>query len=91
MNYNKILSDKTFRMTADNLFCRWLDECMYEDINEYAKVLMSAMQKANGTPFNVTDVVGCKRPFGVKFTTTSDNKRWQFKRTMTSISLMRIK
>lgn len=91
LDWKKVLEDKKFTTLATNLFIRWLDESEYEDINEYAEVLMDGIKKANGSPLEVKDVVACKRPFGVKFTTPCDNKRWQFKHTTTYYSLKRIK
>ena len=90
LNYNKIMEDENFLTTIDYLFSRWLDEHEYEDINEYAKAIVKAVKTANGEPIEMADIKPCKRPFGIKFTTPCDGKRWQFKRTMYEISIMRI-
>lgn len=76
MDYNKIFENEKFMNRLGYLYSRWLDECMYEDIDEYAEAIIKAMQEANGTPFEVSDVVGTEDPFGVQFT-TSNGKRWQ--------------
>ena len=90
LNYNKILNDG-FINSVDNLFGRWLDEWMYEDIRDYANVIVSLIKSHNGEPLDITDIEPCEKPFGVKFTTPCDNKRWQLARTMTTISIKPIK
>ena len=61
-----------------------------EDINDYAPVMVNLIKKFNGQDVEIADVKAIKRPFGIKFTTPNDGKRWQLKRTMTSIGIMRI-
>ena len=90
LDYNTLCSSREFVNGISNLFSRWLDEQQYEDINDYAPVMVNLIKKFNGQDVEIADVKAIKRPFGIKFTTPNDGKRWQLKRTMTSIGIMRI-
>lgn len=90
LNYNKVANDTKCLNIVTNLFCRWLDEHEYEDINDYVPHIVKAVKDANGAPLEMTDIKPCKRPFGIKFTTPCDGKRWQLKRTMTTWGIIRI-
>ena len=48
-----------------NLWERWQDEKMYEDINDYGKVIAEKIQKEFPT-WEVKYPSGTKKPFGVK-------------------------
>jgi hypothetical protein len=47
-----------------NLYDRWRDECEYEDINEYAKVIIDKLTSLF-PQYNIKLVKPSKRPFGV--------------------------
>lgn len=59
--------------TVTSLHVRWLSECQYEDIADYAAPLKSIVERHSG----VTIVKMNKRPFG--FTLTIDGRRFQIK------------
>lgn len=90
LNYNQVCNSDKFQNVVINLFCRWLDEKDYEDINDYAPILVNVVKENNGEPLEMTDIVACKRPFGIKFTTPCDGKRWQLKVTTRSLGIVRI-
>jgi hypothetical protein len=48
----------------ENLYCRWLDEREYEDIQDYRKVLQDAIDGST-VPAKITKML--KRPFGFRF------------------------
>lgn len=59
---NKVINNEQVSNTFANLWGRWQDEQMYEDINEYGKVLHGAINKIGECMlFKAT-----KKPFGVK-------------------------
>ena len=59
---NKVIYNENVSNTFANLWDRWQDEKDYEDINEYGKVLHSAISKVDECMlFKAT-----QRPFGVK-------------------------
>lgn len=89
MWYDDLLANQDFVLTFSNLYCRWLDESKYEDINDYKEVLVKAIQKAL-PDLTITDVKAKKRPFGLEFTTPSDNKRWQLYHTSRTLGVKRI-
>jgi hypothetical protein len=45
-----------------NLYCRWQDECMYEDIEEYGRFICKQINKIGKADF----VDATQQPFGVK-------------------------
>ena len=59
VNSSKILN------TFVNLKYRWEDERGYENFNEYAKVMVQAIEKE--TKKDIKLIKGTKRPFGVSF------------------------
>ena len=88
MWYNDLFSNKEFTNLFTNLFCRWLDECKYEDINDYKDVIVKAVKKA--VNIEMTDITATKRPFGIRFTTPNDGKRWKLYHTMRNYGVQRI-
>lgn len=48
-----------------NLYERWIDECKYEDINQYGEVIINSINK-HFPKYGVSLVASTKRPFGVK-------------------------
>lgn len=59
---NKVINNEQVSNTFANLWGRWQDEQMYEDINEYGKVLHGAIKEIDECMlFKAT-----KKPFGVK-------------------------
>lgn len=60
---NKILNDDKVIDTFVNLYCRWQDEWMYEDIEEYGEVMHKALQKA-GLKCSLKEAT--ETPFGCK-------------------------
>lgn len=87
--YDTLLDNQEFVLTFSNLYCRWLDECKYEDINDYKEVIVKAIQKVL-PDLQMTDIKAKKRPFGITFKTPSDNKVWQLYRTTSNIGVKRI-
>ena len=59
VNSSKVLN------TFVNLKYRWEDERGYENFNEYAKVMVQAIEKE--TKKDIKLIKGTKRPFGVSF------------------------
>ena len=59
-----IINSKEIGNLFFNLYDRWRDECEYEDINEYAKVIVDRIAKLF-PQYNVKLVKPSKRPFGV--------------------------
>ena len=59
VNSSKVLN------TFVNLKYRWEDERGYENFNDYAKVMVQAIEKE--TKKDVKLIKGTKRPFGVSF------------------------
>lgn len=89
MWYDDLLANQDFVLTFSNLYYRWLDECKYEDINDYKNVIVSAIQKAL-PDLQMADIKASKKPFGMTFTTPSDNKRWQLYHTSRTFGVKRI-
>ena len=89
MWYDDLMQNQDFVLTFSNLYGRWLDECKYEDINDYKNVIVSAIGKAL-PDLQMTDIKATKRPFGMTFTTPSDNKRWQLYHTSRTLGVKRI-
>ena len=89
MWYDDLLANQDFVLTFSNLYYRWLDEKEYEDINDYKNVIVSAIGKALPN-LQMTDIKATKRPFGITFTTPSDNKRWQLCHTSRKLGVKRI-
>lgn len=48
-----------------NLYERWLDECKYEDINDYGRFLVATISQ-NFPSADIKYISSTKRPFGVK-------------------------
>lgn len=63
----QIVNSESLFNTFVNLYQRWLDECQYEDIKDYAKVLLQKITEILPKGTETTFVGGTKRPFGVKF------------------------
>lgn len=59
VNSSKVLN------TFVNLKYRWEDERGYENFNDYAKVMVQAIEKE--TKKDIKLIKGTKRPFGVSF------------------------
>lgn len=57
-----VINDDNVLDTFANLYCRWQDECMYEDIDEYGKFLCEKINKIGKATF----VEATSQPFGVK-------------------------
>lgn len=60
-----VVNNENILRTFANLYGRWQDECMYEDIAQYGVVMATTIGK------EFPDIVGAaiattKRPFGVK-------------------------
>ena len=62
-----ILNNKTYSEMMCNLYDRWRDEYEYEDINDYAKVIIAKLT-ALFPSYNIKLVKPSKRPFGVAIT-----------------------
>ena len=62
-----ILNNKTYSEMMCNLYDRWRDEYGYEDINDYAKVIIAKLT-ALFPSYNIKLVKPSKRPFGVAIT-----------------------
>lgn len=89
MWYDILLQNKCFTNTFTNLYCRWLDEYKYEDINDYKDVIVSAIRKALPN-LEMTDIKACKRPFGIEFKTPTDGKVWKVYHTTRTFGVKRI-
>ena len=59
VNSSKVLN------TFVNLKYRWEDERGYENLNDYAKIMVQAIEKE--TKKDIKLIKGTKRPFGVSF------------------------
>ena len=60
-----ILNNKKVGECFFNLYDRWIDECRYEDINEYGAVIFEVINK-RFSDYGITLLASTKRPFGVK-------------------------
>ena len=69
---SNIVNNSVVGNTMMNLYDRWLDECKYEDINEYGKVIANTIAKEYPT-YNVSLIKGTKRPFGVQIKVCDTN------------------
>jgi hypothetical protein len=73
MEVAKLVNNEKIFNTFINLYDRWQDECRYEDFNDYANAMAKVVEREMNC--NVTNVVGKKRPFGIKF--TEGDKRYE--------------
>ena len=64
MDIQEIVNNEKISNVMFNLYERWLDEHEYEDINDYANVIKDVMKNEG---YVLPNVVGTKRPFGIKF------------------------
>ena len=62
-----ILNNEAYGKMMRNLYERWRDEYEYEDINDYAKVIIDKLT-AFFPSYNIKLVKPSKRPFGVAIT-----------------------
>lgn len=60
-----ILNSEKLGNAFYNLYDRWLDECKYEDINDYGKALNKVIV-SEFPNYGVKLVSSTKRPFGIK-------------------------
>lgn len=60
-----IINNEKIGNTFFNLYDRWRDECEFEDINEYGKVIANVIATEYPS-YDVKLVQSMKRPFGVK-------------------------
>lgn len=63
-NLKQIVNNSEVSNLFFNLYDRWRDECPYEDINDYAKVIMQQLTKSF-PKYNIKLVKPSKKPFGV--------------------------
>jgi hypothetical protein len=62
-----ILNNETYSEMMFNLYDRWRDEYEYEDIKDYAKVIIDKLTTLFPS-YNIKLVKPSKRPFGVAIT-----------------------
>jgi hypothetical protein len=72
--------------TMDHLACRWADECEYEDIADYQKVIETAIRKRKVKGLKITKML--KRPFG--FECEIMKGKYRITRPMTNYGYSRI-
>lgn len=60
---NDIVNNSSVSNNFFNLWERWLDECRYEDIDDYGDAMVFVLRKGG---LNCAQVSATKRPFGVK-------------------------
>lgn len=77
----KVLYNEDFSEFMRNLYFRWQDEKDYEDINNYARVIVEAIRQANGEDVVLTDIKPSKRPFGIKFKADGQPQEYLLKGT----------
>lgn len=68
-----------------NLYGRWLDECQYEDIADYGKVL-----SASAAPFGLVITKMTKRPWGCQFHDPSTGAKYALKVSGSSASYVKV-
>lgn len=60
---DKVVNDESLLSLFCNLYFRWEDERMYEDINDYARAILNHIVVS--TNENPTFICGTGEPFGV--------------------------
>lgn len=96
LGFNYSVADNTYKKIMpllDVLYCRWLDECEYESIKEYASPFENMLNKMFNTTEFTNNLIMTKRPFGFKLkcqytvknglkvsgTLVMNMKEWKFK------------
>ena len=59
----KLINNSELSEVMFNLYERWQNKKEYEDIAEYAQIIMKNIEKTTAMKFNL--VKGTKRPFGI--------------------------
>ena len=86
---NTKILETPFGITLQNLYCRWLDEFEYENIDDYKEVIVKSLLANNGEPLELKEVKATKRPFGIKFT-TKEGEKWQVSINTRFMSIKRV-